>query len=128
MPLFNLVLLKYLIFNDKPTDGVILVSAYDQVAPAKTIFASNTSSLAIGDIAASTPGRLDRFGGLHFFNPVPVMKLLEVCHNGCNRYKNLTFESSIEITIVIRAEKIYLISVATHSLLSKLQNEYHPRF
>jgi len=55
-----------------------LFSAYDQVAPAKTIFASNTSSLAIGDIAASTPGRLDRFGGLHFFNPVPVMKLLEV--------------------------------------------------
>ena len=63
---------------------MILVSAYDQVAPAKTIFASNTSSLAIGDIAASTPGRLDRFGGLHFFNPVPVMKLLEVCHNVCN--------------------------------------------
>merc|ERR1711981_236320 len=55
-----------------------LFSGYDQVAPAKTIFASNTSSLAIGDIAASTPERLDRFGGLHFFNPVPVMKLLEV--------------------------------------------------
>merc|ERR1712212_325841 len=55
-----------------------LFSGYDQVAPAKTIFASNTSSLAIGDMAASTPGRLDRFGGLHFFNPVPVMKLLEV--------------------------------------------------
>jgi len=55
-----------------------LFSSYDLVAPAKTIFASNTSSLAIGDIAASTPNRLDRFGGLHFFNPVPVMKLLEV--------------------------------------------------
>merc|ERR1711997_402295 len=55
-----------------------LFSSYDKVAPAKTIFASNTSSLAIGDIAASTPERLDRFGGYHFFNPVPVMKLLEV--------------------------------------------------
>jgi len=55
-----------------------LFSGYDAVAPAKTIFASNTSSLAIGDIAAATPNRLDRFGGLHFFNPVPVMKLLEV--------------------------------------------------
>merc|ERR1711879_1069042 len=50
-----------------------LFSSYDKVAPAKTIFASNTSSLPIKDIAQSTPDRLDRFGGLHFFNPVPVM-------------------------------------------------------
>ncbi len=51
---------------------------YDSIAPEKTIFASNTSSLPIGEIAEATPQRLDRFGGLHFFNPVPVMKLLEV--------------------------------------------------
>ena len=55
-----------------------LFSSYDKVAPAKTILASNTSSLAIKDIAASCPNRLATFGGLHFFNPVPVMKLLEV--------------------------------------------------
>lgn len=54
-----------------------LFAAFDAVAPQKTIFASNTSSLPIGEIAKAT-GRLDRFGGLHFFNPVPVMKLLEV--------------------------------------------------
>jgi 3-hydroxyacyl-CoA dehydrogenase len=54
-----------------------LFKEYDSLAPAKTIFASNTSSLPIGEIASST-NRLDRFGGLHFFNPVPVMKLLEV--------------------------------------------------
>lgn len=55
-----------------------LFAGFDAVAPSKTIFASNTSSLPIADIAKATPNRLDRFGGLHFFNPVPVMKLLEV--------------------------------------------------
>jgi len=54
-----------------------LFKEYDSKAPAKTIFASNTSSLPISEIASAT-SRLDRFGGLHFFNPVPVMKLLEV--------------------------------------------------
>lgn len=54
-----------------------LFESIDGVAPAKTIFASNTSSLSIGDIASVT-NRKDRFAGLHFFNPVPVMKLLEV--------------------------------------------------
>ena len=43
----------------------------------KTIFASNTSSLPLEEIAKSIT-RKDKFCGLHFFNPVPVMKLLEV--------------------------------------------------
>jgi 3-hydroxybutyryl-CoA dehydrogenase len=42
-----------------------------------TIFVSNTSSLCITELAAAT-NRPDRFGGLHFFNPVPLMKLVEV--------------------------------------------------
>ena len=49
----------------------------DARAPAATIFASNTSSLSISDIAAAT-ARPNRFVGLHFFNPVPVMALVEV--------------------------------------------------
>lgn len=49
----------------------------DQLAPARTIFASNTSSLPIAQMAAAT-ARPDRFVGLHFFNPVPLMPLLEV--------------------------------------------------
>ena len=54
-----------------------LFSALDTICPAHTIFASNTSSLTITEIAAATK-RPQRFVGLHFFNPVPVMKLVEV--------------------------------------------------
>ena len=54
-----------------------LFSALDALCPASTIFASNTSSLTITEIATATK-RPQRFVGLHFFNPVPVMKLVEV--------------------------------------------------
>jgi 3-hydroxybutyryl-CoA dehydrogenase len=49
----------------------------DRVCPPATLFASNTSSLSITEMAAFTQ-RADRFFGLHFFNPVPLMKLVEV--------------------------------------------------
>jgi 3-hydroxybutyryl-CoA dehydrogenase len=49
----------------------------DALCPPHTIFASNTSSLTIAAMAAATT-RPDRMVGLHFFNPVPVMKLVEV--------------------------------------------------
>jgi 3-hydroxybutyryl-CoA dehydrogenase len=49
----------------------------DTLCPPQTIFASNTSSLTIAAMAAATQ-RADRFVGLHFFNPVPLMPLVEV--------------------------------------------------
>jgi 3-hydroxybutyryl-CoA dehydrogenase len=49
----------------------------DALCPAHTIFASNTSSLTIAAMASAT-ARADRFVGLHFFNPVPLMQLVEV--------------------------------------------------
>ena len=49
----------------------------DRVCPPETIFASNTSSLSIIEIASATK-RADRFAGLHFFNPPVIMKLVEI--------------------------------------------------
>jgi 3-hydroxybutyryl-CoA dehydrogenase len=54
-----------------------LYGALDKICPPATLFASNTSSLSITEMATATK-RPDRFFGLHFFNPVPVMKLVEV--------------------------------------------------
>lgn len=59
-----------------------------QIAPEHAVFTSNTSALSIQEIASVTK-RKDRFGGLHFFNPVPVMKLLEVKLNYVNFLKTL---------------------------------------
>ena len=54
-----------------------LYTALDKICSKNAIFASNTSSLSITEMAVTT-ARPDRFVGLHFFNPVPVMKLVEV--------------------------------------------------
>jgi len=54
-----------------------LYAALDKLCPPATIFASNTSSISITEMSTATK-RTERFFGLHFFNPVPVMKLVEV--------------------------------------------------
>uniref|UniRef100_A0A3P9MME2 Hydroxyacyl-coenzyme A dehydrogenase, mitochondrial n=1 Tax=Oryzias latipes TaxID=8090 RepID=A0A3P9MME2_ORYLA len=72
-----------------------LFGRLDKLAPANTIFASNTSSIPITDIAGST-SRLDRFGGLHFFNPVPMMKLVEVV--GTSTTSQETFDSLLNFS------------------------------
>jgi 3-hydroxybutyryl-CoA dehydrogenase len=54
-----------------------LYTALDGIVKKSGVFASNTSSLTITEMAMTTT-RTDRFLGLHFFNPVPIMKLVEV--------------------------------------------------
>ena len=54
-------------------------SELDTICKPETIFASNTSSISITEMmTATSPARQQRFIGLHFFNPVPIMKLVEV--------------------------------------------------
>ncbi|XP_014271461.1 hydroxyacyl-coenzyme A dehydrogenase, mitochondrial [Halyomorpha halys] len=52
-------------------------ASIDKVAPERTIFGTNTSSIPVRDISAAVE-RKDRFTGVHFFNPVPVMQLVEL--------------------------------------------------
>lgn len=65
-----------------------LFALLDAACAADTILASNTSSLTITEMAAAT-NRPDRFVGLHFFNPVPVMPLVEVVRTGATSPQTL---------------------------------------
>jgi 3-hydroxybutyryl-CoA dehydrogenase len=66
----------------------------DPVCPAHAIFASNTSSLTIAAMAAAA--RPDRMVGLHFFNPVPIMELVEVVRTVTT--SDETFDRAVEFT------------------------------
>jgi 3-hydroxyacyl-CoA dehydrogenase len=68
-------------------------SALDAIVKKDAIFASNTSSISITEVAAATK-RADRFVGLHFFNPVPLMKLVEVVRTIAT--DNTAFETAYE--------------------------------
>jgi 3-hydroxybutyryl-CoA dehydrogenase len=63
--------------TENPDTKKAVFRALDRACKPATILASNTSSIPIVELAAVT-GRPDRVVGLHFFNPVPVMKLVEV--------------------------------------------------
>jgi len=67
----------------------------DQICNPETILATNTSSISITKIAAQTK-RSDKVIGMHFMNPVPVMKLVEII-NGYNTSKQ-TSDTIVEIT------------------------------
>lgn len=71
-----------------------MYSYLDKICPSHTIFASNTSSLTITEMAATTQ-RPDRFCGMHFFNPVPVMKLVEIVKGV--RTSEETFNTAFEL-------------------------------
>ncbi|MBN1163266.1 MAG: 3-hydroxybutyryl-CoA dehydrogenase [Candidatus Krumholzibacteriota bacterium] len=64
------------VFEDFDTK-VKIFRELDKVCPAETILASNTSSISITALGATT-SRANRFIGMHFMNPVPVMKLVEI--------------------------------------------------
>ncbi len=78
-------------------------NALDQVVKADALFASNTSSLTITQIAMFTQ-RPDQFVGLHFFNPVPVMKLVEVVRTLLT--SDETFERAFEFARSVGKEPI----------------------
>ena len=63
--------------TENPDVKAELFRQMDAAAPAEAILATNTSSISITTIAAST-GRPDKVVGMHFFNPVPVMALVEI--------------------------------------------------
>jgi 3-hydroxybutyryl-CoA dehydrogenase len=62
----------------------------DEACPQDVVFASNTSSLSVTEIASAT-SRADKFVGLHFFNPAPVMKLIEVIRGSETSPETLQF-------------------------------------
>lgn len=75
----------------------------DRLAPATAILASNTSSLSVSEIAAAT-GRPGAVVGLHFFNPVHLMRLLEVVRG--RETGDATLEASLEYARRIGKEPI----------------------
>jgi 3-hydroxybutyryl-CoA dehydrogenase len=81
-----------------------IFSRLDRVCPPHTVLATNTSSLAVNEIAEATK-RPDKVLGLHFFNPVPVLKLMEIISTTATSEGTLEagkeFGKSLGKTIVI---------------------------
>ncbi len=80
-----------------------LFAALDKLCSPSTILASNTSSLTVIEMAIAT-GRADRVCGLHFFNPVPVMKLVEVVRTV--RTSEETFRAAFEFAKSVGKEPV----------------------
>jgi len=75
-----------------------LFAELDGLCPADVIFASNTSSLSITEMANSTR-RPDRFVGMHFFNPAPVMRLIELIRGSETSDASVAFARAFAIKL-----------------------------
>lgn len=80
-----------------------IFKALDEICKADTILATNTSSLSITEIAAATK-RVDKVIGLHFFNPAPVMKLVEII-KGMGTSEE-TYNKMVEVSETIGKEPV----------------------
>ncbi len=84
-------------------DKASAYTALEKSVGAHCIFVSNTSSLCITELASKT-GRPDKFGGLHFFNPVPLMKLVEVVRGLSTSQE--TYDALMDFSVKIGKEPI----------------------
>lgn len=75
----------------------------DKICKPETILASNTSSLSITEIASAT-GRPEKVIGMHFFNPAPVMKLVEIIRGMATSQE--TFDAVKELSLAIAKEPV----------------------
>lgn len=75
----------------------------DEICKPETILASNTSSLSITEVASATK-RPDKVIGMHFFNPAPVMKLVEIIRGIATSQE--TFDAVKELSIAIGKEPV----------------------
>ena len=75
----------------------------DKICKPETILASNTSSLSITEVASAT-GRPDKVIGMHFFNPAPVMKLVEIIRGIATSQE--TFDAVKELSVAIGKEPV----------------------
>jgi 3-hydroxybutyryl-CoA dehydrogenase len=86
-----------LVIEAVPEDIKLKVETFgrlDRAAPPQTILASNTSSLSISEMSAAT-NRPAKFLGMHFFNPVPKMKLIELVHSSETSEKTLAAAEAV---------------------------------
>lgn len=106
-----------LVIEAVPEDFGIKTSVWKQVdenAPEHTIFGSNTSSISITKLAGLT-SRPDRFIGMHFFNPVPIMKLVEIV-------RGLETSDEVYTTIEKASKKLNKIPVPVNDMPGFVSN------